>query len=116
MPTEQAPWLPSSLFYNSIFMKNLFWLVPLCFFNCQMPKKMAANADLSPQFMVVLGIAQDAGYPQPYCGKACCEAVAKGKETRKHAALFLVSPFSRQITGQNLVVDGGWASVGVPPY
>jgi glucose 1-dehydrogenase len=33
-----------------------------------------------------------------------------------HAALFLVSPLSRQITGQNLVIDGGWSSVGVPPY
>ena len=33
-----------------------------------------------------------------------------------NAALFLVSPFSRQIMGQNLVIDGGWASVGVPPY
>jgi len=33
-----------------------------------------------------------------------------------NAALFLVSPFSRQIMGQNLIIDGGWSSVGIPPY
>lgn len=31
------------------------------------------------------------------------------------AALFLVSPATTQITGQTLIVDGGWTSVGVPP-
>ncbi len=32
-----------------------------------------------------------------------------------NAALFLMAPASRHITGQSLVVDGGWTSVGVPP-
>jgi glucose 1-dehydrogenase len=33
-----------------------------------------------------------------------------------HAALFLVSPHAGQITGQSLVVDGGWSSVSPSPY
>ncbi|MFQ5447093.1 MAG: SDR family NAD(P)-dependent oxidoreductase [Saprospiraceae bacterium] len=32
-----------------------------------------------------------------------------------HAALFLVSPQAAQITGQTLVIDGGWSSVSPPP-
>jgi 3-oxoacyl-[acyl-carrier protein] reductase len=32
-----------------------------------------------------------------------------------NAALFLVSPEARHITGQTLIVDGGWTAVSVPP-
>ncbi|MFL0161787.1 SDR family NAD(P)-dependent oxidoreductase [Aquirufa salirivi] len=32
-----------------------------------------------------------------------------------NAALFFLSPLSKHITGQYLVIDGGWTSVGIPP-
>lgn len=33
-----------------------------------------------------------------------------------NAALFMVSPSSRHITGQTLIIDGGWTSVSTSPY
>jgi 3-oxoacyl-[acyl-carrier protein] reductase len=33
-----------------------------------------------------------------------------------NAALFLVSPQAGHITGQSLIIDGGWTSVSPSPY
>ena len=59
-------------------------------------------------------LTEDPAYPKtwsaitPMGRPAICEDIA-------NAALFLVSPFSGHITGQSLVVDGGWTSVSPLP-
>lgn len=66
---------------------------------------MACQPQSSPQefvlpqspFVVVLGIAQDAGYPQMGCAKACCTAVWSGQEDPQFVScLGLVDPESGQ--------------------
>ncbi len=52
---------------------------------------------LPERFLVVLGIAQDAGYPQIGCTKECCEAYWQGKETKKDiTCLALVDQSAKQ--------------------
>jgi len=59
-------------------------------------------------------LTEDPAYPKtwsaitPMGRPAICEDIA-------NAALFLLSPFSGHITGQSLVVDGGWTSVSPLP-
>ncbi|WP_138481251.1 SDR family NAD(P)-dependent oxidoreductase [Dyadobacter bucti] len=59
-------------------------------------------------------LAEDPTYPKiwsaitPMGRPAICEDIA-------NAALFLLSPLSGHITGQSLVVDGGWTSVSPLP-
>jgi pyrroloquinoline quinone biosynthesis protein B len=64
-------------------MKNQFWILILFCLNCNTPKKIDLKTGSSQQYIVVLGIAQDAGYPHPHCAKSCCAPVAQGKETKK---------------------------------
>ncbi len=39
---------------------------------------------LPTKFLVVLGVAQDAGYPQIGCQQDCCKAYWEGRESKKH--------------------------------
>ncbi len=46
---------------------------------------------------MVLGIAQDAGYPQTACRRPCCEAARRDPALRQHvASLAIVDPISHQ--------------------
>lgn len=51
----------------------------------------------NPPFIVVLGIAQDAGYPHIGCKKRCCEDVRSGKLSRRSVScLAVVDPVSNE--------------------
>ena len=53
--------------------------------------------NLPDRFLLVLGIVQDAGYPQAGCTRECCNAYWEGKEEKKHVTcLALVDRPSRQ--------------------
>lgn len=57
----------------------------------------AAEGDPSGPHLVVLGIAQDAGYPQAGCAKACCAAAWKDPAKRRHVvSVAIVDPQSKQ--------------------
>ena len=48
-------------------------------------------------FIVILGIAQDAGYPQIGCNKECCKKVYEGKAKRQMvSSIAIVDPVSKQ--------------------
>lgn len=44
--------------------------------------------------LTILGIAQDAGYPQIGCRKTCCEAIRNGNETRRLVTSLAISDHS----------------------
>ncbi|MBX9781809.1 MAG: MBL fold metallo-hydrolase [Chitinophagaceae bacterium] len=61
-------------------MRNYFYILFVVFTCCNQ----VSEKETAKQFVVVLGVAQDAGYPQLGCTKECCKAVSEGKETKKH--------------------------------
>jgi NAD(P)-dependent dehydrogenase (short-subunit alcohol dehydrogenase family) len=58
---------------------------------------------------------EDAGYKETWA-RITPLGRAGTVEDVANAVLFLVSPGARQITGQNLVVDGGWSAISASPY
>lgn len=57
----------------------------LIVFNCDNKQKgnLVLSETKSTQYITVLGVAQDAGYPQIDCNKACCEVFYEGTEKKK---------------------------------
>lgn len=62
---------------------SIMIVAAMLLYSCQPCDKDAKKKNLPDQFVVVLGITQDAGYPQAGCEKECCKAFYEGKETKK---------------------------------
>ncbi len=78
-------------------MKNLKYIFLLYIFvACNEEQKSEQEEDDLP-FVVVLGNAQDAGYPQIACQKACCQRVYKTpKHKRLISSIAVVDPISNE--------------------
>lgn len=62
-------------------------LMVLLLFDCknkQIDNLSGSQVSVKPnQYITILGVAQDAGYPQIDCGKTCCNAFYDGHEEKK---------------------------------
>lgn len=67
------------------FFQTLCLIFAFIFFNCENKQKTSSETPKikALQYLTVLGIAQDAGFPQIDCNKPCCEAHYKGEEVKK---------------------------------
>ena len=61
---------------------GLVLFLGVTFLGC-ISKSKTNETKLNEQFITVLGISQDAGYPQIGCDKACCKAFYNGEESKK---------------------------------
>ncbi|MEO1258237.1 MAG: MBL fold metallo-hydrolase [Bacteroidota bacterium] len=82
----------------------LFWLATMLFFSSCKEKEIESNLGFLREtvtggqpFVVVLGIAQDAGYPQAGCQKECCrEAWLQPAKRRSVSCIAIVDPIEKQ--------------------
>ena len=74
-------------------MKKLIYLIVGFYFACNQPVE---NTPTTP-YVMVLGIAQDAGYPQMNCKKECCkQAWGNSDLKRTTSCLGIVDPISKE--------------------
>ena len=69
----------------------------MLFFSCKKIEDKLAIEKHNKPYIFVLGIAQDAGYPQAGCEKECCKRVYLNPENGRYAvSLALVDPISNE--------------------
>jgi len=74
-------------------MRNLIYLIIIFSFACNQPiEKTPTTA-----YVMVLGVAQDAGYPQMNCKKECCKQAWENPELKRTTScLAIVDPISKE--------------------
>lgn len=78
--------------------KGLFFILFILFICCaeRQNKTLVFNVPKEP-YVVVLGTAQDAGYPQVACEKECCKRVQQNPELKEYvSAIAVVDPISNE--------------------
>lgn len=78
------------------------------------PYHITVNA-IAPGATLTERTADDAGYEKTWSAITPMGRPASTSDIA-NAALFLVSPLARHITGQTLVIDGGWTAISPSPY
>ncbi|MFK7946784.1 MAG: MBL fold metallo-hydrolase [Saprospiraceae bacterium] len=74
-------------------MKYYILILSILFFSCQTEEKVDPTIISNKPYFTVLGIAQDAGYPQVGCEKECCQRVIENSDLKRRVvALGLVDP------------------------
>ena len=74
-------------------MRNLIYLIIIFSFACNQPTE---KTPITP-YVMVLGVAQDAGYPQINCKKACCKRAWRNPDLKRTTScLAIVDPISKE--------------------
>jgi len=78
-------------------MKHLFCIaLVILFFSCDRKQKKDIN-EIHKPYILVLGVAQDAGYPQIACQKECCQRVYKNPKNKRFvSSIAIVDPISNE--------------------